>query len=1492
MRSPSCATAALGVVDALLRRGAPPSSILLVSSSWQQARLLEHIVDVGIPAGAYDLTCTSVWGLASRLLASASAGSPDGHRLLSRGAASAFFRRNLSALPLRRFRPANDPTRYAAALERYFESLRYAGVSGADFTGLNNNPSNSDDEQRRQTLTELAAAYATWLAVKRSGGAIDRSDVLASATSLLNDSSASKPIQQRDSCDWTHVIATDGHNLSPLALSLLRAAFSPAGSVTRVNELAMSSSGFEGAEDSAQTAFDEAVPPSVHICLDPHSSVSGPPGWGRTMETVLQRLMLASGHESLHASITGAVAEGKQRERFAWSYSLHSEDGASGHPAIVNAVSRSLSGATAAPSKSKRKPPKSQSVSGQPSESPKRPSIFTPADLTAIGADYAQTAATFAATPAKIDGFVLPDAFMELLGVPSTSDRHEAAARAVLAVASKLVAADIDASAHALTICVACRSMSQARSLHNALKAAVESSSFSSPFSMAPAASDVSILLDSSQQLADVEEVRTLLAALGCLAHPGDHRHVYNLATSPLYGVPIPLMAALLQKARQQQPSSAASLAASAAASDSDSFSTGGVGQLGGLRALIEAEAAPPSKRRKKEGDARRQPTTSKTKGAKEAAALVSSDGDDRSDVHHTPSALSLRRLLDDLDDCADAYARHRSAAAALARFSRRSGLAGALESPSNAKEEAAGTAIAALLQLCQEIEATAGGGPGASASAGATGPSRLLSVSVGRKAGGRQYSGIYKGSGGDTKADATGAASSGLPFLFSSLQTALLEEGAAVRHDNSAAAFSSSSSSITASVDLSDEDDATVAEELAPLLGGTAGPSSKPLLTSDGFEGAGGGNNGAVRCQDALEAATTVAIMTALDRARTSGHSAPARLHFSDFLSASSSLANSGSVPPITVVLTTERRALSHQYDVLVLPWAVDSTMPGPFFKPPLPYPEPLFSASRHLPGLVVSDGANTNKSPVLYLPVPRDVTEHEESARHRLRVMITHARRGVLFVAPTRTPSTPASSLRRSRFVNELFGPPPAVLFVKRNQQRLTDADESTSGDAVAPRQLSDGSATSSGARALMSLDSPFNGLSASAPSSQPLPPSPSSLLPLSFTSLSEYEWCPYRYYLSRVARLPPPQPVPAALLYGRALHEAVALLGRRLMQAAAQCGVSASQPEPQQQLGLVAAADVISRLVAEPDVRAKFASFLPPREATIAAMREAYVSTWRGQDNDRSANNGAVKTPSNDHLSVPGWQAAELEAEAVSAIACFYDSEMAQLKGALAALDGGASRPNDITLSLPAYIEHRFSYPLERAGVALTGVIDRADVQLRISGGDLPSASPESSSAVASSSAIAPALTPMVREFKTSMQWRDKGHLGRKGGDSKQLSLYAMALKHLAQRERAAAQEPQSQPPHPLLTALCDALTPQAVSLESIETGDVHRVDIGRKQTEDLVALLAKRAASISAGEFQPKASPVTCGICPFQLVCPKAFGVSRTVTAEAARAHREP
>ncbi|RYG53326.1 hypothetical protein EON66_08705, partial [archaeon] len=205
--------------------------------------------------------------------------------------------------------------------------------------------------------------------------------------------------------------------------------------------------------------------------------------------------------------------------------------------------------------------------------------------------------------------------------------------------------------------------------------------------------------------------------------------------------------------------------------------------------------------------------------------------------------------------------------------------------------------------------------------------------------------------------------------------------------------------------------------------------------------------------------------------------------------------------------------------------------------------------------------------------------------------------------------------------------------------------------------------------------------------------------------------------------------------------------------------------------------------------------------------------------------------------------------------------------------------AAEDASLQLSVPVLVEHPFRVLLPDGRTSLIGVLDRVDVVLHA-----PLTAVHDTPAPA---ACAPAwhVTARIREFKSGVQWKAGGALARMTDNSKQVSVYALALFHMCKPASAVDDAAHA---HSASEVATYELVQHEASMESIETGQRVLRTIGRRTRLDAQASLIACAGAIEHGDFAATPSPVSCKLCPFRTLCPQAYGLLPPVAGVGASA----
>jgi hypothetical protein len=1486
MRNILASTLALRKIE-LLSRDAASSKLALLACTPAGARELRALVGSFFPIDAHELQIYSqatLWTALASLRAKA-VGAPPPGGLAGRLTGRAALHDALWSLPLSTFRPANAPDKYVPQLDSCFADLCLAGITPESYTEHARSLGGEDGEGA-EVHGELAAAYAAWMAAGRAVGG--RAAGLPQQVYDLRRSLAPEAPEGLASLQlWRsaaraslqHIVVADAERLSSPTIALLHGLFGPGGGGS-----------VPGAARGSLTLLSDTSCPS--------------PASDRVM-AVLDAIVSASRVGAASPSVDWQLLR------------CASVEAACAEP-IRSVVRRA--GDSLAPPKTIRR--RATTASAPEVAAISAPTVLPSALLQSARVQYTQSAvASIGESPGA------RAAFVECVGLRADADEVES----VTQLARWLLDGQGGGPA---TVAVLCRSNAGVKEVGAALREALGARLAARPPS-------VRLYASARAALSRVPEVRTLLGLLGVLSRPDDPQHWYTLACSPVYGLP-PYVVSKWVRAAAGDPSKRGVVFHIHAA-----IAASGAGELRDARA-----AAPPSYPVASLTPAAALPlpgsggevelwglsagssaSESEAEGESAVAQVVPEEVRQAPPPAPAPSpppdstAVAARRLLADLSAvyAVSASSPGGSACAALRAFLHRSGMEAALTEPRTGEEADAASAVTKLLEAATSLEDSD------------VGQSELLraakrAVRVGSDAGPliglplvaeALLSAVYKGDMGLGLSFTTGGGGEGgglpaseeeegevidvLPLhpLLPSLRPAPAEVNASIALELSAGAGDAVCQQAFSQVCAALEDDGTLAAVDGYLDGTGAG---SPL--------------------------------------RLQGHVRPAALP--------------------TVFVTTLRRGVAHAYDYVLIPGATASAFPGAFADAALPLPVPLFAASSFL-----GPDAGPAGSLVL-LPHPLDKAEHVDAGRSTFMAAIASARIGVLVsVAAPATARPSTYSTGRSKYVDEIFGPPPPPLPLSTPAPPVPAGG---AGDALPDSRARGGAAHS--AVPTMSDGAP--------PADRP-DVQANGRLRLSYSAMGDFEWCPARYRWGRVESVG--QPPSTVLLYGVALHAAVAAAGEAVGDAV----LAVLGPAIRERLGggsgspFAVSTAALSLLLIPPDghglsppalreARSAILAALPPVSLLHAHMRSLHEGAWMGRD-DRfsknswdagdvvasrltptalserwaaigsslsasvgssftsvgssftslgsslSASDGSSFTSVGSSLSASGaahythyaaethgfslQQLTALHEEAQPAIVRVAALEFERLKVLLSdegadAARRGAAGPGRMALGIPALVERRFDLTLggmshaaeSGSPVRITGVIDRVDMTLGLAGvvpgpeegepGEgAPAAPPvrRRKSVATAAPAVDPSLPqamPLVREFKTSQQWKkvDGSALRTQLRSSLQSDLYAIALRDLAWKAGGGEGTPSA-------TTAGWRVAPWAgeracVQLESVETGQVEGKVVGGREMAIARARIANTAAAIQGGDFTPTPSEHKCGYCPYTRLCDSSYG----------------
>ncbi|MBI3324122.1 MAG: ATP-dependent helicase [Candidatus Omnitrophica bacterium] len=222
-------------------RGAKPDEILALTFTDKAAVEMEERVDLLLPYGSLDVWISTFHAFGDRILRdeAVAAGLSPQTRILSKAEQVVLLREHLFELPLARFRPLHDPTRYLEALVSVIARAKDEAASPEEFLavakemaeGASRNP---DDAQLRQSAAdarELAELYAAYQRLLRQQAAIDFGDQVLETIRLFEQQPG---LLQRYQGRFNHIHVDEFQDTNNAHFRLLQLLAVPQANVTVV----------------------------------------------------------------------------------------------------------------------------------------------------------------------------------------------------------------------------------------------------------------------------------------------------------------------------------------------------------------------------------------------------------------------------------------------------------------------------------------------------------------------------------------------------------------------------------------------------------------------------------------------------------------------------------------------------------------------------------------------------------------------------------------------------------------------------------------------------------------------------------------------------------------------------------------------------------------------------------------------------------------------------------------------------------------------------------------------------------------------------------------------------------------------------------------------------------------------------------------------------------------------------------------------------------
>jgi DNA helicase II / ATP-dependent DNA helicase PcrA len=258
----------------IAEKRARPSEILALTFTEKAAAEMQERVDRLVPYGYTDSVISTFHAFGDRMLRdhALEAGLSDRSAVLSRPEQVIFLREHLFELPLDRYRPLGDPTRFLGALATLFSRARDEDVTPAAYEAAARDLTTSAAEAADAALieeaaqqTELAAAYATYERLMRAGDRIDFGDQVGLALRLLREHPA---VLADERARYRYILVDEFQDTNHAQFELVKLlAESPSANVTVVGDDDQSIYRFRGAALSNILGFRAAYPRAARVVL-------------------------------------------------------------------------------------------------------------------------------------------------------------------------------------------------------------------------------------------------------------------------------------------------------------------------------------------------------------------------------------------------------------------------------------------------------------------------------------------------------------------------------------------------------------------------------------------------------------------------------------------------------------------------------------------------------------------------------------------------------------------------------------------------------------------------------------------------------------------------------------------------------------------------------------------------------------------------------------------------------------------------------------------------------------------------------------------------------------------------------------------------------------------------------------------------------------------------------------------------------------------------
>ena len=258
----------------IAEKRALPSEILALTFTDRAAMEMVERVDRLVPYGLHDAEISTFHAYGDRLLRehALEAGLSDRSTVLGRAEQIIFLREHLFELPLDRYRPLGDPTRFLSALVTLISRLRDEDITPAAYLAAaaelgqraTESPGDAALAEEAGRHAELAAAYDAYERLMRTTDRLDFGDQVGLALSLLREHPT---VLAEERARYRYILVDEFQDTNHAQWEIVRLLAEPHGNVTVVGDDDQSIYRFRGAALGNILGFRGAYPKATGVVL-------------------------------------------------------------------------------------------------------------------------------------------------------------------------------------------------------------------------------------------------------------------------------------------------------------------------------------------------------------------------------------------------------------------------------------------------------------------------------------------------------------------------------------------------------------------------------------------------------------------------------------------------------------------------------------------------------------------------------------------------------------------------------------------------------------------------------------------------------------------------------------------------------------------------------------------------------------------------------------------------------------------------------------------------------------------------------------------------------------------------------------------------------------------------------------------------------------------------------------------------------------------------